>query len=86
MIGLACLQVHLLLLRSRNIQSERGRKSLVEFYYRCSALMGIVILQFHIKGGHFIKEDVALFDAAFFNFSADVAAVSYFCGVCTARL
>ena len=45
----------------------------------------MVISQSHIKGGHFIKEDVALFDAAFFNFSADVAAVSYSCGVRRAR-
>ncbi|PBP25422.1 hypothetical protein BUE80_DR003887 [Diplocarpon rosae] len=27
----------------------------------------------HVKGGYFFKEDVALFDAAFFNFPADVA-------------
>ncbi|KAK2624708.1 hypothetical protein QTJ16_005901 [Diplocarpon rosae] len=26
----------------------------------------------HVKGGYFFKEDVALFDAAFFNFPADV--------------
>ncbi|RWA09000.1 hypothetical protein EKO27_g6114 [Xylaria grammica] len=28
----------------------------------------------HVIGGHFLEEDVSLFDAAFFSFSADVAA------------
>ncbi|QVM05380.1 Type I Iterative PKS [Coccidioides posadasii str. Silveira] len=27
----------------------------------------------HIRGGHFLEEDLALFDAAFFNFSAETA-------------
>ncbi|KAI1148118.1 hypothetical protein F4825DRAFT_465157 [Nemania diffusa] len=27
----------------------------------------------HVKGGYFLKEDVALFDAGFFNFTTDVA-------------
>ncbi len=31
----------------------------------------------HALGGYFMKEDVALFDAAFFNLPADVASVSY---------
>lgn len=30
-----------------------------------------------MKGGHFLQEDVGLFDAAFFNFSGDVASVSH---------
>jgi len=30
--------------------------------------------QSHVLGGYFLKEDVALFDAAFFNLSGDVAA------------
>ena len=30
----------------------------------------------HVKGAHFLDEDVGLFDAAFFNFSAETAAVS----------
>jgi tRNA G10 N-methylase Trm11 len=29
-----------------------------------------------VKGAHFMKEDIALFDATFFNFTADVAGVS----------
>lgn len=29
----------------------------------------------HVKGAHFLEEDVGLFDAAFFNYSAEVAAV-----------
>ncbi|GAM82786.1 Beta-ketoacyl synthase [Dothideomycetidae sp. 11243] len=29
----------------------------------------------HVKGGHFIDEDVAAFDAAFFNYSAEMAQV-----------
>lgn len=29
----------------------------------------------HIRGGHFLQEDIAHFDAPFFNFSSDVAAV-----------
>jgi hypothetical protein len=28
-----------------------------------------------VMGGHFMKEDIALFDAPFFNFTADVASV-----------
>jgi hypothetical protein len=30
----------------------------------------------HVKGAHFVKEDVATFDAAFFNLSGETAAVS----------
>lgn len=30
----------------------------------------------NVLGGHFMKDDVTLFDASFFNFSAEVAAVS----------
>lgn len=30
----------------------------------------------HIRGGYFLDEDVGLFDPSFFNFSAEVAAVS----------
>jgi hypothetical protein len=29
----------------------------------------------HVKGAHFMKEDVGLFDAAFFNYSAETASV-----------
>jgi len=29
--------------------------------------------QTHVKGGHFLDEDVAAFDAAFFNYSAEMA-------------
>lgn len=29
----------------------------------------------NVKGGHFIDEDIALFDAPFFNLSAETAAV-----------
>lgn len=32
--------------------------------------------QTHVRGGYFIKEDIGLFDAPFFNLSADTAAVS----------
>jgi hypothetical protein len=28
-----------------------------------------------VKGAHFIEEDVGLFDAAFFNYSAETASV-----------
>ena len=31
--------------------------------------------QTSVKGAHFIEEDVSLFDAAFFNFSGETAAV-----------
>jgi hypothetical protein len=30
----------------------------------------------HVKGAHFMKEDIGMFDAAFFNYSAETAAVS----------
>lgn len=30
-------------------------------------------LQFHSHGGHFLDEDVSLWDASFFNFTADMA-------------
>jgi hypothetical protein len=30
----------------------------------------------HITGGYFMKEDISLFDAAFFNLASDVASVS----------
>jgi hypothetical protein len=30
----------------------------------------------NVKGGYFVKEDVAKFDAAFFNLSGETAAVS----------
>lgn len=30
----------------------------------------------HVKGGHFLEEDIGLFDAPFFNYSAETAAVS----------
>jgi len=29
----------------------------------------------NVKGGHFLSEDVALFDANFFNFTAELASV-----------
>lgn len=29
--------------------------------------------QTHVKGGHFLDDDVAAFDAAFFNYSAEMA-------------
>lgn len=32
--------------------------------------------QSHVVGGYFLSEDVALFDAAFFNLASDVASVS----------
>lgn len=32
--------------------------------------------QTNVKGAHFMKEDVGLFDAAFFGFTAEVASVS----------
>jgi hypothetical protein len=32
--------------------------------------------QTNVVGGHFLKEDVGLFDAHFFNLSAETAAVS----------
>lgn len=31
--------------------------------------------QSNVEGGHFLTEDVGLFDAAFFNFSSELAAV-----------
>ena len=31
--------------------------------------------QTHVKGGHFLDEDVGAFDAAFFNYSAEMAQV-----------
>lgn len=30
----------------------------------------------HVEGGYFMKEDISLFDAAFFNLASDVASVS----------
>lgn len=30
--------------------------------------------QTHVKGGYFLEEDIALFDAAFFKYSSDNAA------------
>jgi len=30
----------------------------------------------HVRGGYFMKEDISLFDAAFFNLASDVASVS----------
>jgi|SRR5271170_3837824 len=35
-------------------------------------------VQTNVRGGHFLAEDIALFDAAFFNLSAETASV----GVC----
>lgn len=32
----------------------------------------------HVQGGHFLQEDIAHFDAPFFNFSSELAAVSIF--------
>ena len=32
-------------------------------------------MQTNVQGGHFLTEDIALFDASFFNFSAELAAV-----------
>lgn len=32
----------------------------------------------HVQGGHFLREDIAHFDAPFFNFSSELAAVSIF--------
>ena len=32
--------------------------------------------QLNVQGGHFLKEDVAHFDANFFNFTSELAAVS----------
>lgn len=29
----------------------------------------------HVRAGHFLDEDIAKFDAAFFNFSAETASV-----------
>jgi acyl transferase domain-containing protein len=34
------------------------------------------VLQTNVIGGHFLKEDIGLFDANFFNLSAETAAVS----------
>jgi len=34
-------------------------------------------LQNHATGGYFLHEDVALFDAAFFRFTSEVASVSF---------
>lgn len=34
--------------------------------------------QTHAKGGHFMEEDLGLFDAGFFSYSAETAAVSIF--------
>ncbi len=39
-------------------------------------------LQTNVRGGHFIKEDIGLFDAAFFNYSAELASV---CGIGTSQ-
>lgn len=33
--------------------------------------------QTNVKGAHFIQEDVGLFDAAFFNFPGETAAVRF---------
>jgi len=30
----------------------------------------------NVKGGHFMSEDIALFDASFFNFTTELASVS----------
>lgn len=35
------------------------------------------LLQTNVKGAHFLKEDIALFDATFFSLSAEAASVSY---------
>lgn len=31
--------------------------------------------QTHVRGGHFFKEDIGVFDAPFFNLTAEAAAV-----------
>lgn len=33
-------------------------------------------MQSHVTGGYFLKDDIARFDAAFFNLASDVASVS----------
>jgi hypothetical protein len=33
-------------------------------------------IQINVEGGHFIEEDLSLFDAPFFNMTGDEAAVS----------
>lgn len=33
-----------------------------------------MILQINVEGGHFLEEDISLFDAPFFNMSSDEAA------------
>jgi acyl transferase domain-containing protein len=46
-------------------------------YYRSKkSLIHIKFDQTHVKGAHFLQEDVGLFDAAFFSYSAETAAVS----------
>ena len=34
------------------------------------------MIQNHVTGGYFLEEDLGRFDAAFFNFTSDVASVS----------
>jgi hypothetical protein len=33
-------------------------------------------MQSHVTGGYFLNDDIACFDAAFFNLASDVASVS----------
>ncbi|RHZ65528.1 type I polyketide synthase [Aspergillus thermomutatus] len=47
----------------------RSRFDLEAFYHPDGQRQGAT----NVKGGHFLEEDIALFDAAFFNFSSEVA-------------
>lgn len=40
----------------------------------CSSI-GIDCWQMHVRGGHFLDQDPALFDASFFNMTSEVASV-----------
>ena len=35
----------------------------------------LACFQSHVRGGHFMKEDISLFDASFFNLTTEAASV-----------